>query len=49
MTLDTFVYNNEKNALDNDEPRGSSLSFVSQEKNVEDDNKPRCSLSSFAT
>jgi len=39
MTCGTFVYNNEKNALGDDEPPNLSSSFVTKEKNVKQKTK----------
>jgi hypothetical protein len=49
MTCGPFVYNNEKNALNNDKFFSSSLFFTTQEKQTQDDDEPRGLLSSCAT
>jgi len=49
MTHGTFVYNNEKNALNNDKLLGSSSSFATKEKLAQDDDEPRGLSSSCAT
>jgi len=49
MTCGTFVYNNKKNALDDDKLFGSSLSSATQEKLTQDDDEPKGLSSSCAT
>jgi hypothetical protein len=39
MTCGTFVYNNEKNTLDDDELLGLLLSFCNPKKKPQDDNE----------
>ncbi len=49
MTHGAFVYNNEKNALDDEKPLGLTSFFATQEKLAQDDDELRGLLSFFAT
>jgi len=48
MTCGTFVYNNEKNALDDDDLFGSSSCFATLKKLAQDDDEPKGLVSSCA-